>query len=138
MNWHFFGNPRKIGTHENKWNHSIFWALIHVYTRAELKVPHLAEISLSRCDLDLWPTDPKINRCLPYLISNNWYKFHEILSRRSQVIPRKPNLGRTEWRTDGRRDGKPNSIVLRFRRKAGDNKYFLIANSSFCNVNPIA
>ena len=82
-------------------------------TRAALKVPRLVEISLSRCDLDLWSIDLKINRCLPYLISNNWYKFQwkDIMAFSSYAQI-----------SDERNDGNPNSLVPRFRRKAGDKK----------------
>ena len=64
-----------------------------ITSSARSKSPTWQKFHLSPCDLDVWPTDLKINRCLPNLTSFQRHKFHEILSRPSQVMPRKPNLG---------------------------------------------
>jgi len=69
--------------------------------------------SSGHCDLDLWPTDPKINRGL--LLNKGYHpmKFEGSRSKGTRVIERKPSVtdGQTDRRIDGQTD-KAKTICL--------------------------
>ena len=113
---------------EYVWKHSlrgIQWKKSHRNRIKNKNFPHGPNFGainsiFRNCDLDLWPTDPKINSDLALPNSFHLYKFCFNRARDTQVIIRKRN---PEWRNDRMTEWRKGEFYSPpLSRKAGDNK----------------
>ena len=80
-------------------------------------------------DLDLWPFDPKIYRCLPFFILHLCMKYEVSRSNTFRVIALQRKCGQTDRRTEGQTDGQTDKVItigLPHLRWRGPNKYMVL------------
>ena len=84
---------------------------IHILNKEKLEHWHSQRgprCSACNYDLDLWPFDPKIYRCLPFFILHLCMKYEVCRSNTVRVIALQRSVDR---QTDGQTDGRTDKVI---------------------------